>query len=89
MRAPTVSPIMTASCFSLSLLLALVLAAPAHARYVRREQNITSLRLGQRVLVDDGTCPPGQIKEVLGAKMTPSGILVARKCVPRSGPAKR
>jgi hypothetical protein len=80
---------MTASRFSLSLLLVLPLAAPAHAQYVGREQDIVGLRLGQRVLVDDGTCPPGQVKEVLGARMTPTGLLVARKCVPRSGPTKR
>jgi hypothetical protein len=80
---------MRASRFSLGLLLVLVLAAPAHAQYVRREQDIVGLRLGQRVLVDDGTCPSGQIKEVLGARMTPAGILVARKCVPRSSPTKR
>lgn len=80
---------MTASRFSLGLLLVLVLATPADAQYVRREQDIVGLRLGQRVLVDDGTCPPGQVKQVLGAKMTPSGILVARTCVPRTGPAKR
>ena len=32
------------------------------------------MRLGQRVLVDDGSCPAGQIKEVSGAKMTAGGV---------------
>jgi hypothetical protein len=41
--------------------------------------------LGQRVLVDDGTCPAGQIKEVSGAQMTTSGVLRIRKCIPRLG----
>jgi hypothetical protein len=53
---------------------------------VGREQDIVGLRLGQRVMVDDGTCPQGQIKEVFGAKMTGSGVAMSRKCVPRSGP---
>jgi hypothetical protein len=40
------------------------------AEQVSREQDIADLRLGQRILVDDGSCPAGQIKEVSGAKMT-------------------
>ena len=72
----------------------LVLAAivqfwPARAQYVGREQNIVNLRLGQRVLVDDGTCPAGQVKEVSGSKMTPTGVIAARKCIPRLGPKKK
>jgi hypothetical protein len=58
-------------------------AAPARAQYLGREQDITDLRLGQRVLVDDGACPTGQVKEVSGAKMTPNGVARAVKCVPR------
>ena len=61
----------------------------AMADQVSREQDITDLRLGQRVLVDDGSCPAGQIKEVSGARMTPDGILRMQKCVPRLGPKKR
>jgi hypothetical protein len=62
---------------------------PARAQYIGREQDIVGLRLGQRVLVDDGTCPVGQVKEVSGAKMTPTGVIAARKCVPRLGPKKK
>jgi hypothetical protein len=65
------------------------LAAPASAQTVGREQDIVGLRLGQRVLVDDGTCPAGQVKEVSGAKMTPSGVTPARKCIPRLAPKKK
>jgi hypothetical protein len=67
----------------------LALATPAMADQVSREQDIVGLRLGQRVLVDDGSCPAGEIKEVSGARMTESGILAARKCVARLGPKKR
>jgi hypothetical protein len=70
-------------------LLALASAAMAMADHVAREDDIAALRLGQRILVDDGTCAAGQIKEVLGAKMTAGGIIRTRKCVPRGGPKKK
>ena len=70
----------------LSALLAPALVTLARAETVGREQDLVGLRLGQRVLVDDGTCPAGQIKEVRGAKMTPNGIAATRSCVPRFGP---
>jgi hypothetical protein len=60
----------------------------AIAEQVSREQDIVNLRLGQRILVDDGSCPAGQIKEVSGTKMTASGILRAQKCIPRIGPRR-
>ena len=53
------------------------------AEQVAREQDIVNLRLGQRILVDDGSCPAGQIKEVSGAQMTAAGVVPARKCIPR------
>jgi hypothetical protein len=63
----------------------LALATAAQAEQVSREQDIVDLRLGQHILVDDGSCPAGQIKEVVGTRMTPKGILRAQKCVPRLG----
>ena len=66
--------------------LALVTPAQAQQQHVGREQDIVGLRLGQRVMVDDGTCPAGQVKEVSGAKMTSTGVLPERKCVQRLGP---
>ncbi len=59
------------------------LAPAAEAQKVSRVQDIGTLRLGQRIKVDDGTCPAGQIKEVSGAKMSPEGVLATQKCVPR------
>jgi hypothetical protein len=64
----------------------IALAAPASAQQVSREQDIVGLRLGQRIRVDDGTCPAGQIKEVSGAKMIAAGVVHTRKCIPRLGP---
>ena len=77
----------TAPALAVSASLALcLLASPAAAQQVvPNERNIVELRLGQRILVDDGTCPAGQIKEVLGSQMTTSGVLRTRKCIPRLG----
>ena len=74
-----------------ALLGGLVLCTEAWAQQtiVSRERDIVELRLGQRVMVDDGSCPAGQIKEIQGAQMTTSGVLRTRKCVPRLGPKTR
>jgi hypothetical protein len=74
-----------------SLLMIAGITAVAQAPYavaqqVAREHDIVNLRLGQRVKVDDGTCPAGQVKEVSGAQMVANGIVHTRKCVPRLGP---
>jgi hypothetical protein len=70
-------------------LVLVLLATPVLAQQVSREQDIVELRLGQRILVDDGSCPAGQIKEVSGAKMTATGVSRSAKCIPRLGPKKR
>jgi hypothetical protein len=79
---------MKASRVIFSALLLLGFAGSAAAQQVAREQDIADLRLGQRVMVDDGSCPAGQIKEVTGVKLTTTGIARARKCVPRMGTKK-
>ena len=74
---------------ALVTLVMLASAGPAGAQTVAREQDIADIRLGQRILVDDGSCPTGQIKEVAGAQMTSAGVLAVRKCIPRMGTKKR
>ncbi|MBR0957041.1 DUF6719 family protein [Bradyrhizobium japonicum] len=73
----------------LLLLISIALASTARAGTIGREQDIVDLKLGQRVLVDDGTCPAGQVKEVRGAKMTDKGVSRTSSCVPRHGPKSR
>jgi hypothetical protein len=86
----TIERTATAGWTALPVGLALVLlATPVLAQQVSREQDIVDLRLGQRILVDDGACPAGQIKEVSGAKMTSTGVVRSSKCIPRLGPKKR
>jgi len=67
----------------------LALVQPAAAEIFGREQDIVDLRLGQRVMVDDGSCPAGQIKEVSGATMAATGIIRVKKCVARLGAKKK
>jgi hypothetical protein len=71
------------------LLLGSTLTAHALNDTVAREQDITNLRLGQRVMVDDGTCGSGQIKEVSGSKMTAGGVVASKRCIPRANPKKK
>jgi len=89
-RVPTLRA-MTASRIILGFALFAATAALSFAQtqHVAREQDIVGLRLGQRVMVDDGTCPSGQIKEISGARMTPSGVTPARTCVPRLAAKKK
>jgi hypothetical protein len=62
-----------------------VLVTPTAAEQVSREQDIVNLRLGQRILVDDGSCPAGQIKEISGSQLTANGVVRVRKCIARLG----
>lgn len=80
----------TVRCFALPAGLALsLLATAAIAQTFSREQDIPDLRLGQRVMVDDGSCPAGQIKEVMGSQMSETGVVRTRKCIQRMGTKKR
>ena len=51
---------------------------------LQREPPDGGLRLGQRVRVDDGTCPAGQVKLVTAGQLTSQGIVTrTRSCVKR------
>ena len=63
-----------------------ILVSATRAQQFSNEKDIVELRLGQRVKVDDGTCPAGQVKEISGTKMTNAGLVRTRKCIPRTGP---
>ena len=57
-------------------------ASPAAAETYSNERDIGALRLGQKVLIDDGSCPAGQIKELSGARLVAGGVEAVRQCVP-------
>lgn len=66
-----------------TMVLLLMFVQLALAQTVSSERDIGALRLGQKILVDDGSCPAGQIKEVAGARLAPGGNVEAvRQCVP-------
>jgi hypothetical protein len=66
-----------------ALFVSLLSAVPALADVVMRESDIQNLRLGQHVYVDDGSCPSGQIREIIGIKLTVNGVARVRKCSDR------
>ncbi|MGY4478837.1 DUF6719 family protein [Bradyrhizobium sp. USDA 3364] len=70
-----------------ALVSAAALCAIAHSasaqQALMREGDIVDLRVGQRVLIDDGSCPAGQIKQVVGSKLSENGVVRTRSCVPR------
>jgi hypothetical protein len=68
----------------------IAITAAARAEQVfQRQKDIPGLHLGQRAKVDDGTCPAGQIKLVVGSKLTAKGVTSTSKCVPRLGMKKK
>jgi hypothetical protein len=62
-------------------------AVPASSEILKQEPPMGQLREGQRVLVDDGSCPSGQIKEVVGGNHVKVGgtkhIERTHRCIPR------
>jgi hypothetical protein len=66
---------------------AVVSAGTASAQILKKEPAMGALREGQRVLVDDGSCPKGQIKEVIGGNHTSVGgnkqIVRQKRCIAR------
>ena len=73
------------AAFRAAIVMVLANGGASAAETVSREQDIADLRLGQRVQVDDGMCPAGQIKEVLGAQLSAAGVVRVARCVPRQG----
>ena len=64
---------------------AAALSGAAFAQEVlKKEPPSGAIKQGQIVLIDDGTCPAGQIKEVRGGKGEgPGSVKRTRRCVAR------
>lgn len=58
---------------------ALVVLAACSPQIVKQEPKPGALRTGEIILVDDGSCPAGQVKEVTGGTPTQDR---GRRCVP-------
>jgi hypothetical protein len=64
-----------------------LMAGVADAQMLKQEPAMGGLREGQTVMVDDGTCPKGQIKLVTGGNHKQVGgtkdIRRTTSCIPR------
>lgn len=57
--------------------------APAQAQQVlKSEPPMGSVKEGERLLIDDGTCAKGQIKEIVGGNIA-KRIQRQVRCIPR------
>jgi preprotein translocase subunit YajC len=67
--------------------LTLLMLRPAAAQYLTHEPPMGALQEGERVLVDDGSCGPGKIKEVIGGNHVLAGghkhVVRRRRCIPK------
>lgn len=72
---------------SLAAIAILLAVSPAQGEVLKTEPKMGALREGQRVLVDNGKCPKGQVMEVIGGNHTKVGgtkkLERSRRCVAR------
>jgi hypothetical protein len=73
--------------FIAATVLAMTIGGGLAATVLKTEPPMGALKEGQRVLVDDGSCPPGQLREVIGGNHTKAGgksnVIRQYRCVPR------
>ncbi len=73
--------------YAVSIAIFAITMTAASAEVLKREPPMGALKEGQVVLVDDGSCPSGQIKRVVGGNHVKVGgtkqIVRTRSCVPR------
>jgi hypothetical protein len=76
----------TLQCFLVGIAVATI-GFPVTAETLKKEPAMGALKEGQVVFVDDGTCPAGQIKKVIGGNHVKAGgykqIERIRACVAR------
>ena len=60
---------------------AVLVSGPTSAQVLKSEPAVGNLAAGKKVLVDDGTCPAGQIKQVTGGSKT-DHIARSSICIP-------
>jgi hypothetical protein len=73
--------------FGMLVVLVATFAATAQAQVVKKEPPMGSLKPGEVVLVDDGICPAGKVKQVVGGDHKKVGgkaeVVRRRSCVAR------
>lgn len=79
---PNPKPLLSSLAFIVGLF---ATANPTPAEVLKTEPPMGQLREGQTVLVDDGSCPVGQIKQVIGGNHVRVGgtkhIVRTYKCI--------
>ena len=77
-------PLLVALVFTVGLS---ATVSPIVAEVLKTEPAMGQLREGQTVLVDDGSCPAGQIKQVIGGNHVKVGgtkhIVRKYSCIPK------
>jgi hypothetical protein len=73
------SPLIAALCS-----VALFVCAESHAAESKDKPKTGDLPFGQVVLVDDDTCPKGEIKEITGGSQE-KGVRRSVRCIKRPG----
>jgi hypothetical protein len=69
---------------SVVLFASCAVVAASNAEPLKREPPMGALMENERVLVDDGTCPSGQIKEVIDIKAGGTKLIErTRRCIPK------
>jgi hypothetical protein len=63
---------------------ALLLSTAAQSQILKNDPGEGNLATGKKVLVNDGTCPSGQIKEVTGGSKT-GHVARSSRCIPYRG----
>jgi uncharacterized protein DUF6719 len=81
-----VAAVKTLRCFLVGIAVATI-GFPTKAETLKKEPAMGALKEGQVVFVDDGTCPAGKIKKVIGGNHVKAGgykqIERIRTCVAR------
>jgi serine/threonine protein kinase/peptidoglycan hydrolase-like protein with peptidoglycan-binding domain len=61
--------------------------APGNSGVLKKEPPAGDLKEGQKILVDDGTCPTGYVMEVTGGNLVTKNVPRSRRCVSLSNGA--
>ncbi len=73
--------------FVIGCLAAAALVGPAYSQMLKQEPPMGKLKHGEKVLVDNGKCPSGQVQEVTGGDHRKVGgkqqVERSRRCVSR------
>jgi|KBSMisStandDraft_5_1062788.scaffolds.fasta_scaffold3298509_1 hypothetical protein len=78
---------LTSTLLGMAMAMAIFMSSAAFGQMLKREPAMGALQEGQRVLVDDGSCGAGKVKEVIGGNHVKVGgtknNVRQRRCIPK------